>query len=102
MTTKICDRSAEGQARMDVTVWSDNRSSGMGSIHDNKRELAIHKSGMAGLDGTCCGLDAPRAPASRKRSDWLAGVSRRAAETIGVVSSVDDTDGDVPTGMMVA
>ena len=47
---------------MAATVWRDNWSSGMGSIHDNNRELAVHKSGTAGRAF-------PRAPVSRKRSD---------------------------------
>ena len=60
----------------------------------------MHRSGTAGLDGTCWGRDTPRAPDSKKQRDRLAGVSRRAAETVWVMSSADDTDGDVPTGMV--
>ena len=60
----------------------------------------MHRSGTASLDGTWCGRDAARAPASRKRSDWLAGVSRRATATVGVSSSADEFDGDVPTGLV--
>ena len=49
---------------------------GRGSISDNRLELAMHKSGTAGHDITCCGVEAPRRPASRCCSGRLAGVTR--------------------------
>ena len=97
-TARICVRSIEGQARMATAVWGARRSRGSGSMQDSKRELAIQRSGMAGLDGTWCSCDAPRASASRKQRDRLAGVRRRAAEIVGVASSSDDIDSDEPTG----
>ena len=35
---------------MAAAVWHFKRSRGSGSIHDSKRELAMHRSGTAGLE----------------------------------------------------
>ena len=64
-TARISWRSAAGQERIAATVWRDSRSIGRGSISDSRFELAMHKSGTAGRDITCCGVEAPRRPASR-------------------------------------
>ena len=88
-------RYAAGHARISATVWRDNLSIGSGSITDNKPELAIHRSGTAGRDLTCCGVEAPSRPASRSCSGRFAGVTRRGiitGEISALVSmSMDDS-----------
>ena len=102
-TASILLRSAAGHARISATVWRDNLSIGSGSITENNPELAIHKSGTAGRDLTCCGVGAPSRPASRCRRGRFAGVTRRGmttGETSSRVSwSIDDSAGNVTSGM---
>ena len=80
-TASISWRSAAGQERTAATVWRDRRSMGRGSISDNRLELAMHKSGTAGRDITCCGVEAPRRPASRCCRGRFAGVTHRGITT---------------------
>ena len=75
-TARIWWRSTAGHDQTAVTVCRDSRSIGSGSISDRRFVLAMHKSGTAGRDITCCGVEAPRWPASRCCRGRFAGVTR--------------------------
>ena len=64
-TARIWWRSTAGHEQIAATVCRDSQSIGRGSISDSRLVLAMHKSGTAGRDITCCGVEAPRRPASR-------------------------------------
>ena len=59
-TARIWWRSTAGQEQIAATVCRDSRSSGSGSISESRFMLAMHRSGTAGRDVTCCGVEAPR------------------------------------------
>ena len=66
-------------------------------------ELVMHKSGTAGRDITCCGVEAPRRPASKCCRGRFAGVTRRGIttgeSTSRVSISMDDPAGSSALGM---
>ena len=74
-TARISWRSTAGHEQTAATMCRDSRSIGSGSISDRRSLLAMHKSGTAGRNITCCGLEAPRWPASRCCGGRLAGVT---------------------------
>ena len=96
-------RSAAGHERISATVWRDYRSIDRGSITDRRLELAMQRSGTAGRDLTCCGVEAPSQPASRCCSGRFARVTRRGMTTGEISSrvswSMDDSAGSVASGM---
>ena len=102
-TARISWRSAAGHEQIAATVWRDRRSIGRGSISDSRLELAMHKSGTAGCDITCCGVEAPRRPASRCCRGRFAGVTglgiTTGESTSRVSISMDDPDGSSASGM---
>ena len=75
-TASIWWRSTAGHEQTAAAVCRDSRSIGSGSISDRRFVLAMHKSGTAGRDITCCGVEAPRWPASRCCRGRFAGVTR--------------------------
>ena len=102
-TARILWRSASGQELIAATVWRDSRSIGRGSNSESRFELAMHKSGTAGHDITCCGVEAPRWPASRCCRGRFAGVTRRVMttgeSTSHVSISMEDPAGSSASGM---
>ena len=102
-TARILWRSAAGHEQIAATVWRDSRSIGRGSISDSRFELAMHKSGTAGLDITCCGVEAPRWPAYRCCTGLFAGVTRlgmtTGESTSHVPISMSDPAGSSASGM---
>ena len=102
-TARISWRSAAGHEEIAATVWRDSRSIGRGSNSDSRFELAMHKSGTAGRDITCCGVEAPRWPASRCCRGRFAGVTRLGMTTGESASrvpiSMADPAGSTASGM---
>ena len=102
-TARISWRSATGHEEIAATVWRDSRSIGRGSNSDSRFELAMHKSGTAGRDITCCGVEAPRWPASRCCRGRFAGVTRLGMTTGESASrvpiSMADPPGSTASGM---
>ena len=81
----------------------DSRSIGRGSNSESRFKLSIQRSGTAGRDITCCGVEAPRRPASRCCRGQFAGVTRRLITTGEFTSSVsismEDPAGSSASGM---
>ena len=101
LATSIWWRSTAGHEQTAVTVCRDSRSIGSGSISDRRFVLVMHKSGTAGRDITCCGVEAPRWPASRCYRGRFAGVTRLGITTGESMSRVSISMAD-PAGCSVS
>ena len=102
-TARIWWRSTAGQEQIAAMVCHDSRSSGSGSISETRFMLAMHKSGTTGRDVTCCGVEAPRRPASKCWRGRFAGVTRldvtTGDSTSRVQTSMADPAGTSASGM---